>query len=185
MAETPKGEKGLEMLSELYNNYAEAIRNIHINSQKQYQTAHRTCVEAIRNTVQEAQSQDALRSYLESLQSAWAKQDAQQYMEATRQYARAVQDAQSVLQKKCEEAYRAFLDETQKTWKEAAESQRKEFETYIKSLQDAFSKVDTKNLDAATLARLAHTTLPPRTCERKFRRCFTRIGMRGNGRDNG
>ena len=159
MPETSQTEKGLDTLSELLTQYVEATRDTQVAAQKQYGLACRNYVDALRDSLKETPYQEAARAYVEAVQASWTTQDQAQHLEASRQYATATREAHIFLQRRFQEAYKGFVDEVQRAWTEAGEAQKTGFETFLKSLQDAFGRTDTKRLDVATLARMGQATL--------------------------
>jgi hypothetical protein len=154
---TPQAEKGIEASSELFSNYVEALRDSQFTAQKQYYAAYRAMIESIQGALREMPLQDAARAYSEGLQSSLAGQDVQKYLETSRQFYDATQDAHRHLERRVLDAYKALTGEMQQIFTNVADVQKTEFGNLLKCVQEAFGRTDVKNLDAATLARVAQT----------------------------
>ena len=146
-------------VAELYSTYVEAVRDAQLSAQKNLYAAHRGYVDSVQKYLRELPLQDTLRAPAEAMHSSWVKQDAHQYVEATRQYANSVQDAYVSVQRVLQEAYTRFVQDVQEAVKTASEAQQSHFESFLRSLQQTFNADDMAKVDSATLGRMSQIML--------------------------
>jgi hypothetical protein len=152
-----KPAEGLDTLTELFSKYVEAVRDSQLNAQKQYIGAHRTYLEALQSSMRDARSEDVIRAYADAAAAAWARQDAEGYLESCRQYASALQEAQVLLHRSLRDGYEQLMGEIADTSQTASDALKSEYERFIRGLQGAIAATDTTTTDPATLARLGQT----------------------------
>jgi hypothetical protein len=158
-SDTPQSEAIRDTVAELFSSYVDAIRDTQIAAQHSFYTAGRNYFEAVQKYLRELPMQDAIRSNAEAVHTSWVKQDAQQYLESSRQYANSVQDAYVSIQRNLQEANTRLVEELQGALKAASDAQKTQFESFLRSLQQAFSAQDITKLDSASLARMSQTML--------------------------
>jgi molecular chaperone DnaK (HSP70) len=157
--ESTKTKTDLESLPDLFLSYADASRDAHLATQKKYYTAYENYVESIRGSLKEKPLQEAARVYTDEVHGSLVRQDSDQFNRAVLQYADAAQEAQAFLRNSVQDATQVLNKELLQSSQDHAETQKAEIEKFIQSFHAALSKTDPKELDAASLAKVAHTSL--------------------------
>ena len=154
MADTKKAGAVLESVQSLYTEHFETVRNANVEAFKRCQTVYRKYLDSLADISRDSPYLQAARNYAEGLQTAWATQDAHRYAAINREYLSSVEQSQLTLQKRHEEAYRDFVEQLRNIAASTEKSQRDEFESFIKGIQNAFARIDIKSADIATVAKV-------------------------------
>src|SRR5262245_57339812 len=136
MPDEVKPVEGHDTLTKLFFNYVEGVRDAQLNAQKHDVEVHRSYVEALQNSVREASFEDVVRAY-EGVKAAWARHDAQGYLESCQHYATALQEANISLERRLRQAYEDFVEGQQNACQGALNALKTEIERMLGGLRDA------------------------------------------------
>lgn len=144
----------------VHRNYMKSLQEAHARAQQRYSQAQADYMRTLYDAQLSSQraQEDAHRSYITSMQDACAKEDAQQLVrEAEQRYVKEFESGQSRARQALEEAKRNLSaalkeanDEANKAWDQARL-------TYLKGVQDRFTRVDPQALEPDVIALIGQS----------------------------